>query len=333
MSSYSALSRGAMAVSPAAEAAGEDAVDESTDADHDGLAALSSPVAPAAEGTGAQVAPAPTDPDDILDFPRGASAGECVHAVMEGADFTDPSSWPAAIEAALQAHPQKFPRKRGEDPRDSDRAVDQRRLADMLHRMLSDVVQARLPDGEDRSPGIRLAEIPNEHRLVEWAFAMPVHDLDALTLNQALTRLGYLGPRLSFNQFQGYLRGFVDLIYRHRGRYWIIDWKSNHLGREASDYGPASVDEAMKHHRYHLQYLLYLVALHRMLKRREPGYDYDRHVGGVHYLFMRGVRPGWASPTNPCPGVHFDRPDRATIEALDALLQGHGTTMTPGDPR
>jgi exodeoxyribonuclease V beta subunit len=81
---------------------------------------------------------------------------------------------------------------------------------------------------------------------------------------------------------------------------------------------------------YHLQYLLYTVALHRMLQRRQPDYDYDRHVGGVHYLFMRGVRPDWVSPQNSSPGVHFDRPARTTIEALDRLLGGEGPTRPDG---
>ena len=113
----------------------------------------------------------------------------------------------------------------------------------------------------------------------------------------------------------GYLRGFVDLIVRHEGRYYVMDWKSNVLGEEATDYAAPALEAAMVANGYHLQHLLYTVALHRWLGCRLPGYDYDTHMGGTRYLYIRAVRPDW-----PGAGIYANRPPRALIEALSRLL-------------
>ncbi len=106
---------------------------------------------------------------------------------------------------------------------------------------------------------------------------------------------------------RGLMKGFVDLVVRRDGRYYILDYKSNHLGDRLDDYGPEGMARAMAQHGYHLQYLIYTVALHRYLRTRLPGYDPERHLGGVRYLFLRGMRPergdGW--------GVFQTRPGRS----------------------
>ena len=81
--------------------------------------------------------------------------------------------------------------------------------------------------------------------------------------------------------------------------------------------------EAMAEHGYHLQYLLYTLALHRYLRRRLPDYDYDRDMGGSLYLFVRGVRPDWANAHlagDDVPGVFFDKPSLDMVNALDRLF-------------
>ena len=101
-------------------------------------------------------------------------------------------------------------------------------------------------------------------------------------------------PRAALRTLQGYLRGFIDLVFEHGGRYYLLDWKSNHLGERAGRLRRRSrCSRAMAQQGYHLQSLLYALALHRHLRQRLRGYDYDQHFGGVLYLFVRGVRPGW----------------------------------------
>ena len=119
-------------------------------------------------------------------------------------------------------------------------------------------------------------------------------------------------PALAERQLHGMLMGFADLVFEQGGKYWVLDYKSNRL----ADYGPTSLAAAILEHRYDLQYTLYLVALHRLLRHRLPDYDYDRHLGGAIYLFARGV-------DEVGHGVFQDRPPRELIETLDAAFAEH----------
>jgi len=246
------------------------------------------------------------DADDILNFPRGPEAGNCMHAVFEHVDFTDRTSWPAAITAALREQPQ--------GRLDHDAAA---RLPAMLTRLLDDVLTTRLPGG------VILCEVPRARRLVELEFSLPAPHLAAGELAALMREYGYPVPPLSFGVLAGYLRGFIDLVFEQGGRFYLLDWKSNHLGHSAAAYAAEPVARAMEEHGYHLQYLLYAVALHRYMARRLPGYQYKDHFGGALYLFVRGVRPGWTAADGTATGVHFDRPPLQLIQRLSALFATH----------
>ncbi|MBI3155269.1 MAG: UvrD-helicase domain-containing protein [Burkholderiales bacterium] len=277
--------------------------------------------------------------DDILRFPRGPLAGECLHAVFEHADLADPATWPAAIDAALQARPQPVT-----DP------ADAARQGAMLQRMLADVLATPLPLPVPMAPtpactptststpvraaqgradpsardgaSIILSDIPAARRRAELEFTLPVARLSADDLDQALRSLGWPAPALGFGTLQGYLRGFIDLVFEHHGRWGLLDWKSNHLGARRADYTAGRVAQAVHDHGYQLQALLYLLALHRWLRHRLPGYDYDRHVAGAWVLFVRGVRPGWTDDAGRPTGIWSARPPRELIESLSARLDG-----------
>jgi exodeoxyribonuclease V beta subunit len=112
----------------------------------------------------------------------------------------------------------------------------------------------------------------------------------------------------------GMLKGFIDLVFEHQGRYYTLDYKSNWLGPRAEDYAPARMRERVLESRYDLQYVLYSLALHRLLRARLPDYDYDRHVGGTVTWFLRGLDA-------PSRGLHLERPPRALIEELDEMVR------------
>ena len=247
--------------------------------------------------------PEPEPEHDILNFPRGPAAGNCIHALFERIDFTAPATWPAAITAALREQPQ--------GPLGRDAA---NRLPRMLGRMLADVLNTRLPGG------MALCELPRARCRVELEFNLPAAHLSAGALAALLREHGYAVPALSFGVLQGYLRGFIDLVFEHGGRFYILDWKSNHLGQGPAAYAAPALARAMHEHGYPLQYLLYSVALHRYLQRRLPGYRYDDHFGGAIYLFVRGVRPGWVSADGHASGVVVDHPPRQLVEQLSALF-------------
>lgn len=267
--------------------------------DHDGLTAP-----PRLGDTPASIAP-----QDILHFPRGARAGDCIHAVFEQADFTAPATWPAAIAAALRAHAQA-----------ADAESSPARHADQLHNLLADVLATPLPlpDGG----AFCLNTLSQRERLTELGFFLGMGALTPTTLNDWLRRHGYAVPTLNFQRLHGFLNGFIDLVFRHEGRYFVLDWKSNLLGFAPDAYDNAQLEQAMAENGYHLQHLLYSVALQRHLRQRMADYDPTRHLGGVFYLFVRGVRPGWRQPDGAPAGVYAHRATPGVIDSLDALLAG-----------
>jgi len=258
--------------------------------------------------------------DDVLHFPRGSAAGDALHALFEAVDFDDPARWPDAIEQVLRAHRSTLPPDRGPGP-DREPVPDRTRRARMLHRLLDDVLQTPLPLGTETP--LRLASLPSGRVLKEMEFHLPAGPVDAAALNRLLQALHYPMPRLAFDTLRGYLKGFIDLVLEHEGRYFVVDWKSNHLGERPEDYAAAPLAAAMATQGYHLQHLLYSVALDRMLARRIEGYERARHYGGIAYLFVRGLRPGWRQPDGTPCGLYFHRPRDEALDRLSALLEGH----------
>ena len=241
-------------------------------------------------------------PGDILLFPRGEKAGLCLHRAFELADFTDTASWPQAIAQALEEYPQPSPELSPED------------LTAMMRSLLADVLATPL------SEGLSLDSVPRRRRLTELEFCFPIGHLTPRTLARWLECHGYPHPNLGFLPFSGFLKGFIDLVFEHAGRYYLLDWKSNHLGMNPGDYAQIGLRQAINQHGYHLQYLCYALALHRYLGLRLPDYRYENHFGGCLYLFVRAVRPHWCIPDGTPRGVFFHRPELAVIEDLDRLF-------------
>jgi exodeoxyribonuclease V beta subunit len=278
--------------------------------DHD--LRVADPSASAGAGDDANAGPSfRPDADDPLNFPRGPAAGEAVHHAFETADFTDPATWPQALDGAL-----RLLRTLGvpDAPGDAGGTLRSR----MLARLLAATLDTPLPLGTAHP--LRLAELPRARRLVELEFHLPSHRLEAGTLAATLAAHGYAVPRLSFATLRGFLKGFIDLVFEHEGRYFILDWKSNHLGDTPAHYGQQALAAAMRDQGYHLQYLLYLVALDRYLRHRLADYDPERHLGGAVYLFVRGVRPDWRDAAGAPTGVFFHRPTTAAIARLSSLF-------------
>jgi len=152
--------------------------------------------------------------------------------------------------------------------------------------------------------------------VAEMEFWIAVHGVDLARLDALVCRHTLAAaprPALQPGQLNGMLKGFIDLVAEHEGRYYVVDYKSNWLGPDDAAYSAEAMAREILAHRYELQYVLYLLALHRLLKLRLPDYDYDRHVGGALYLFLRGSHGAGG-------GVHAERPPRALIEALDHLF-------------
>ncbi len=248
----------------------------------------------------------------LADFPAGARPGTLVHEIFERIDLarSDPGELGRVVDGRLRAF--------GFDPR----------WKDPLEQAIAGVLDTRWSVGGFAA---RLADVPAERRVHEMEFTLPLgspsdrarltpaalaavferHPSPGLPSDYA-TRLHDLG----FASVAGFLRGYVDLVFEQAGRFFVVDWKSNHLGAAAPDYRPAALARAMAADHYFLQYHLYLAALHRHLTARLPGYRYETHVGGVFYVFVRGVIGGSGDA-----GVFADRPPAERIEALSRLLE------------
>ncbi|MBL8259218.1 MAG: exodeoxyribonuclease V subunit beta [Candidatus Competibacteraceae bacterium] len=269
--------------------------------DHDMSAGAPQPAEP-------PEAPEPVFEPSIFDFPRGARAGICLHAIFERLDFNQRD------RGRLQDHVGQTLKNHG---------LDQAAWAAVVSDMVEKVLQTPLDAG-----GLRLAALAPERRLNELEFYYPLAHLRSDELRRVLERHGRdSGPlretveRLEFSPLRGYMKGFIDLVFEADGRFYLADYKSNWLGPEPAAYRRARLDEAMAREAYPLQYLIYSVALHRYLRLRVPDYDYERHFGGVFYLFLRGMDPR----SGPDCGVFQDRPTQALIEALDRLMATGGT--------
>jgi exodeoxyribonuclease V beta subunit len=254
-------------------------------------------------------APAPSPEPVVLDaFPRGAGPGTFLHEVLEELDF------PAADDDAIHDLVGRKLAAHGMDPDAWTGPVS---------RSISDVIRTRLPGAS----GLSLERIPASRRIAEMEFLFPValarEAVGSTMIAAALSRHARepvpgtypdAVAALDFVPARGFLRGFVDLVFEHEGRWYVVDYKSNHLGSTHEDYGPGPLARAMAHGHYFLQYHLYALALHRHLALRLPGYDHETHMGGVYYLFLRGMSPGRST------GIFHDRPPLALIDELSDLV-------------
>ena len=242
--------------------------------------------------------------EGIFAFPKGTKAGSCLHEMLEKLDFNATDEEMAKlVDQRLQAH--------GLAQAGNSVAVQQ-----MLKALL------RFPLAPARKD-FTLSKISASDRLNELEFYFPVRGVAPARLQELLGRLGWSSAvpaqldRLAFDPIQGFLKGFIDLVFRFEDRFYLVDWKSNWLGNRMEDYSPDAIRNEMRQEYYFIQYHLYTVALHKYLAMRIPGYDYERHFGGVIYLFLRGL-----DPDRPERGAYRDRPPRSAVDQLSALLEG-----------
>lgn len=235
-------------------------------------------------------------------FPRGASPGTFLHSLFEELDFTQPVSGEWVLKmlqsGGYDAHWQP-----------------------VLTGWINAILQAPLT-----TQGFSLRQLTARNKQVEMEFYLPVAGpLKADALDALIRQYDPLSagcPPLNFRQVQGMLKGFIDLVFRHEGRYYLLDYKSNWLGENSEAYTQQAMAAAMQMHRYDLQYQLYTLALHRYLRHRIADYRYDDHFGGVIYLFLRGV-----DAADPRSGIFSTRPDAELINKMDNLFAANTEEM------
>ncbi|MDZ3995394.1 exodeoxyribonuclease V subunit beta [Pseudomonas sp. Teo4] len=244
----------------------------------------------------------PAEGGDIHRFPRGPNPGTFLHGLLEWAGregFAEVSGNPKLLERTVG---QRCNRR------------DWTGWIPALSQWLQQLLTEPLPIDRGNAT-LTLAQL--RHYQIEMEFWFASHQVDAEQLDRLVARHTHPGagrPAAQPTLLNGMFKGFIDLAFELDGRYYVADYKSNWLGADTQAYDAMAMEKAILEHRYDLQYVLYLLALHRQLRARLPDYDYDRHVGGALFIFLRGASSGH--------GVYFAKPPRELIDALDALFRG-----------
>jgi exodeoxyribonuclease V beta subunit len=227
-------------------------------------------------------------------LPKGNITGNFLHYVFEHIDFTRADNWEKTLtEAVARFLPglgtNKMP---------------------MLLEMIGHSLNARIGIGEN---SIALSGMGPRSKISEFEFDFPVQEFNARELNALSTEST---PILTANgrEHSGIMNGKIDLFFESGGRYYILDWKSNFLGDHLDNYTGIALQNAMADNNYHLQYMIYAVALKKYLQVRVDNFDYSTQSGGVIYLFFRGLRSG--SDT----GVFTFCPTQEEITSFEAVF-------------
>lgn len=243
--------------------------------------------------------PIPVSAQGLHRFPRGPNPGTFLHGLLELAaveGFGRLANSPEELRELLARRCQRRGLQIWIDP---------------LHQWMQTLLVQPLRLGGGRS--VSLAELKQYQPELEFWFE--ASQVDVLRVDELVQRFELPGvPRqpLCADTLNGMFKGFIDLVFEHEGRYYVVDYKSNWLGVDEASYTLEAMTSAVASHRYDLQYVLYILAMHRQLRLRLPDYDYDRHLGGALYLFLRA----------PVTGAYLAKPSRELIELLDALFLG-----------
>ena len=230
---------------------------------------------------------------NILDLPRGKQVGIVLHRHFENCYFSDLANTEEIdkLRQSLQLD-------------ETFTELLQNWLQQISHTPLSNEIE------------IALADLANKDCIKEMPFYLAIREhFDVEAFNRGLKAHHHLlSEPLQFEQIKGMVRGSIDLVFRHNGKYYLVDYKSNFLGSTLADYNQEALKKEMLHSHYDWQYLIYTLALHRYLQSFVPDYDYARDFGGVFYLFLRGMNG------EPQSGVFYDRPSVELITELDGVF-------------
>ncbi len=262
------------------------------------------------------------DYKSIHTFPKGAKTGRLIHSLFEDIDFNENTK--EQIDVLIKDRLISY---------DYDEA-----WAATIFSMINNVLNKSL--GKEQ---IQLSNIKKQNIIKEMEFLFPLNPIirkdienyfkeiiktndiyENKTSNKAsgnilsknadliLSRIS----ELSFNPLKGYVKGFIDLIFKYDDKYYIVDWKTNYLGSSIEEYNNENISKVIVEEYYFLQYYFYTLALHKYLSINLKDYSYSSHFGGIFYIFTRGIN----STNNN--GIYFDSPDTEIIMKLNNLLIG-----------
>ncbi len=231
-------------------------------------------------------------PEDISFFPAGATAGTVLHTVFEEIDFSSDDNV-EVISQILDKYRMRYHRN-GTD------------MVPWVRECVNSVLDAPLFDSG------RLRDVNKEDLSFEMEFFYKIDSMQ----NGRIVELLKNRVNLSESSTSGFIHGFMDLVFKLNGKYYLVDWKSNRLGDNLDDYSKDKIEKEMIKHNYILQYMLYLAALDKYLRQNDPSYSYENNFGGVYYFFIRGI----SSKNSFSTGFYHDLPTYGTVEKLQKIM-------------
>ncbi len=227
-------------------------------------------------------------------LPKGAQCGNMLHYIFENIAFDDESTYEYVIKKALY---QFFPSKVNAYKED-------------LLQLVKETLHSKIAINGHT---IHLATVNNKQKLNELEFDFHVNEFQLKQLT-ALSTHEHPFEVKDLGEIKGWLNGKIDLFFENEGKYYILDWKSNFLGDAIDYYNQEHLAKAMNENNYHLQYLIYSLAVKKYLSKRLPHFDYDTQFGGVVYLFLRGLRDGNDK------GVYVYKPESKHMKILEKII-------------
>lgn len=237
---------------------------------------------------------------------KGANAGQLLHNVLEHSDFTDTLDNALITQECLKFLP--------------DHINDSSAIADWLNEVLSTPIYHPKNDST-----FQFNQLPITKTLREPQFYFPLGETSIASLGELLKHHRNVDslPLLATDALEGMMQGFIDLIFEVNGQYFVCDYKSTHLGNAFEDYTPDALFADIQSKQYDLQYLIYVWVLHLHLSLVLPDYEPSRHLGGVYYVYLRGMSP--QAPAHS--GIYFRE---ISMSDLDYLAQTFAPLMTSG---
>jgi exodeoxyribonuclease V beta subunit len=240
--------------------------------------------------------------ENIFSFPKGTRAGIFFHDVFEHLDFAE-----SCAEERIKLISNKLKEYRFES-----------KWLKPVCAMVDNVLSVPLCINKTT---LMLSSVQCRNRIIEMEFYFPLKPVSPNRLRKIFADYGGIDlvndfpdrlGKLNFSLTKGFMKGYIDMVFYDQDRFWLVDWKSNYLGNSVEDYGKNVLNNVMSKNFYILQYHLYVLALHQYLQLRIPEFSYERHIGGVYYIFIRGVDPD----KGPEFGIYKDIPDKTLVDAL-----------------
>ncbi len=262
-----------------------------------------------------------------FELSKGAHSGNLLHDILEHTNFCEPhwaevTKWPLLTYGELTI------------------GYSEANLFSWLQEILqtpldkSVVINTKNLQQKNSIPRLSLSELPMDKTLRECEFYFPMESVKSKELANLLTAhrsnaLLASGKRTQGSQFKvklpdyqtlsGMMHGFIDLIFEYQGKYYLCDYKSNHLGNHFEHYLHDDLLSNIEQNHYDLQYLIYSLALHRYLKASLIAYDAAQHFGGVYYCYLRGMTNDKNYLNS---GVYYRKITQNELDELDKLFNG-----------